>query len=219
MFFAQDTTYYDGAGAAVTDTSLAIEYKIVEYRGNSDTATVRTFFMSGKIQSEENYSDYSQKIRDGKTMWWNEDGQKIFEANYKLGTMDGDRIICNSNGEPLKNETYRDSAYGKGNVFTVVEEMPSFPGGEQALFKFLRDNIQYPKKARRKGITGKVYITFIVDKEGNIMDVKTVKGVSPELDAESVRVVKLMPRWKPGYQNGRPVNVQYNLPIIFTLKY
>src|SRR5437868_15164672 len=130
--FAQDKVYYDSTGAVVTDVSRATEYKIIEFKGNSDSATVKTYFISGKIQSEENYSSYSQKIRDGKTMWRNEEGQKIFEANYKLGTMDGDRIIYNSNGESLKNETYRDSSYGNGSVFTVVEMMPSFPGCEQA---------------------------------------------------------------------------------------
>lgn len=110
------------------------------------------------------------------------------------------------------------SSVRSDSVFTLVEIMPEFPGGEQALFKFLAENINYPKKARERGIKGKIYVRFTVDKEGYIQDVEIVKGVSAELDAEAIRVVTIMPRWKPGTQNGKPVSVVMNLPIVFALK-
>jgi TonB family protein len=102
-------------------------------------------------------------------------------------------------------------------VFRVVEEMPTYPGGNEAMFKFLGDNIKYPEKARQNNQEGIVVIQFIVDKKGKLLDQKAVKGVSPEIDAEALRVVGLMPQWKPGVQKGQKVNVSFNLPIRFKL--
>jgi protein TonB len=105
-----------------------------------------------------------------------------------------------------------------GKIFTIVEEMPSFPGGDTKLFEFLQKNIKYPPIARENGIQGRVYVTFVVDKEGKIKDAKVIRGIGGGCDEEALRVVRAMPEWKIGKQNGRPVAVQYNLPINFTLK-
>lgn len=106
----------------------------------------------------------------------------------------------------------------EGKVFTVVEEMPSFPGGEEKLFDYIRKNVKYPRVASENGITGRVYLTFVVDKEGKIRDVRVLRGIGGGCDEEAIRVVKSMPDWKPGRQNGRSVQVQYNLPINFNLQ-
>jgi protein TonB len=103
-------------------------------------------------------------------------------------------------------------------IFTIVEEMPSFPGGEAELFKYLGKNIKYPEMANSAGISGVVYVTFVVDKDGKIKDVKVLRGIGGGCDEEAVRVVKNMPAWKPGKQRGKSVTVQYNLPIRFTLR-
>ncbi|MCW5900149.1 MAG: energy transducer TonB [Flavobacteriales bacterium] len=103
-------------------------------------------------------------------------------------------------------------------IFTIVEEMPSFPGGEAELFKYLGKNIKYPQMATDAGISGVVYVTFVVDRDGKIRDVKVLRGIGGGCDEEAVRVVKAMPPWKPGKQRGKPVTVQYNLPIRFTLR-
>jgi protein TonB len=103
-------------------------------------------------------------------------------------------------------------------IFTIVEEMPSFPGGEAELFKYLGKNIKYPEMANSAGISGVVYVTFVVDKDGKIKDVKVLRGIGGGCDEEAVRVVKNMPSWKPGKQRGKSVTVQYNLPIRFTLR-
>ncbi len=105
-----------------------------------------------------------------------------------------------------------------GKIFTIVEEMPAFPGGDTKLFEFLQKNIKYPPIARENGIQGRVYVTFVVDKEGKIKDAKVIRGIGGGCDEEALRVVRAMPDWKIGKQNGRPVAVQYNLPINFTLK-
>jgi protein TonB len=103
-------------------------------------------------------------------------------------------------------------------IFTVVEEQPQYPGGEETRIKFLQDNIKYPEEAKELGIQGKVFVTFVVETDGSITDVKVLRGIGGGCDEEAIRVVKSMPRWIPGKQRGVPVRVQFNLPIKFTLQ-
>jgi TonB family protein len=101
--------------------------------------------------------------------------------------------------------------------FDVVEQMPEFPGGMEALMKYLQESVKYPKEAFEKGIQGRVLVQFIVEKDGSISEVEVVKKVNEYLDAEAVRVVNAMPKWKPGMQKGKPVRVKFTLPITFRL--
>jgi len=98
-----------------------------------------------------------------------------------------------------------------------VEEMPSFPGGTEKLYKFLGEKIKYPEFELSNEITGTVYVQFVVGKDGKIRDVSVLRSVSNGLDGEAVRVIKLLPAWNPGKQNGKPVSVKYILPVKFTL--
>lgn len=102
-------------------------------------------------------------------------------------------------------------------VFDVVEEQPSFPGGQGAMMSWLSDNIKYPVTAAQNGVQGRVLVQFIVGKSGDISDVKVIRGVDPSLDREAVRVVNAMPKWKPGRQGGENVNVRYTLPLTFRI--
>lgn len=106
----------------------------------------------------------------------------------------------------------------EGQIFTVVEEQPSFPGGVPALFKYLAAEVKYPVIAQENGIQGRVVTSFVVDKEGNIKQVKVERGVDPALDAEALRVVKAMPKWIPAKQKGEAVAVRYILPVQFRLQ-
>lgn len=103
-------------------------------------------------------------------------------------------------------------------VFTLVEVMPEFPGGETALNKFMKDNLHYPKKAMESGITGKVIVSFLVDENGNIRNVKVLKGIGGGCDEEAIRLIKMMPAWKPGKMGGKPVKVSMSLPVKFSLR-
>ncbi len=103
-------------------------------------------------------------------------------------------------------------------VFTVVEQDPEFPGGMEALLKYLAQNIKYPPLARDNGITGKVFVTFVVERDGSIANVKLLRDIGGGCGAEAIRVVKSMPKWNPGKQRGKAVRVQFNLPVNFTLK-
>jgi periplasmic protein TonB len=103
-------------------------------------------------------------------------------------------------------------------IFYIVEEMPLFPGGEAALRDFIAKSINYPVIAQENGVQGKVYVSFIVDKDGGISDAKIARSVDPSLDKEALRVVNTLPKWKPGKQRGRPVRVSYTVPISFRLQ-
>jgi len=103
-------------------------------------------------------------------------------------------------------------------VFDVVEQMPSFPGGQGALMSWLGSNIKYPVVAEENGVQGRVVCTFVVERDGSITDVKVVRGVDPSLDKEAVRVLKAMPKWIPGKQNGSAVRVKYTVPVTFRLQ-
>ena len=104
-------------------------------------------------------------------------------------------------------------------VFVVVETMPEFPGGQQALFKYLSENVKYPVIAQENGIQGRVICQFVVNKDGSIVDVEVVRsGGDASLDKEAVRVIKSMPKWKPGKQRGKVVRVKYTVPVNFRLQ-
>ena len=103
-------------------------------------------------------------------------------------------------------------------IFEVVEEQPEFPGGMEALLKYLAKNINYPESAVDNGIQGKVMVRFVVERDGSVSAVETYKSVDPALDKEAVRVVKTLPKWKPGRQQGKAVRTRYIVPVVFRLQ-
>ena len=113
--------------------------------------------------------------------------------------------------EPPKHEE-------ENKVFDVVEQMPSFPGGPSALMAYLSSHVKYPAVAEENGIQGRVTVQFVVEKDGSVTDVKTMKSVDPSLDREAERVVRSMPKWIPGKQNGSAVRVKYFVPVVFRLQ-
>jgi TonB family protein len=104
-------------------------------------------------------------------------------------------------------------------VFIIVEDMPKFQGGDQSNFRmYIQQNLHYPDSASAKGISGRVFVQFVVNSKGNVVNAKIVRGVDPYLDAEALRVVNSSPRWEPGKQRGKPVSVQFTFPIAFVLQ-
>ncbi|MBR1550076.1 MAG: energy transducer TonB [Bacteroidales bacterium] len=102
-------------------------------------------------------------------------------------------------------------------IFTVVEQAPEYPGGMEALYQFIASNIKYPGSPETS-VNGKVVVSFVIEKDGSISNAKVVRELAPGFGDEALRVVKLMPKWKPGRQNGEPVRVQFNLPVNFSQK-
>ena len=147
--------------------------------------------------------------------------EELQETNTAIGAFDvkGDDDAA---GEVLKvKETIAEPEPPKveeTKVFDVVEQMPQFKGGDAALMDYLNKNIKYPVIAEENGIQGRVVTTFVVERDGSITDVKVIKSVDPSLDKEAVRVVKSMPKWNPGKQNGSAVRVKYTVPVTFRLQ-
>ncbi|MBR5081786.1 MAG: energy transducer TonB [Bacteroidales bacterium] len=107
---------------------------------------------------------------------------------------------------------------GESDVYQIVEQMPEFPGGEVELFHYISKNIHHPQEAKEKGVQGRVFIGFVIEKDGSISNVRNLRGVDSELDAEAMRIVESMPKWKPGMHNGEFVRVSYQIPIHFKLE-
>ncbi|MEI7595793.1 MAG: TonB family protein [Bacteroidota bacterium] len=116
-----------------------------------------------------------------------------------------------------QNTTIADEAVA-AEVFTVVEQMPEFPGGQEDLYKYLGENIKYPEIAKQSGISGRVFVSFVVEPNGSVSNIKILRGIGGGCDEEAVRVIKGMPKWKSGKQNGKPVRVSFNLPVNFQLQ-
>ena len=152
--------------------------------------------------------------------------QKAFESNWvihlreEIQSMDEMTVVAMApeekqqavKTEPVKTEK------GEEVIFQVVEQMPEFPGGMGEAMKFLAKNMKYPVAAQQAKIEGRVIVQFVVERDGSVSDVKVMRGVSPELDAEAIRVVSMMPKWIPGKQRGKAVAVKYTMPIMFRLQ-
>ena len=103
------------------------------------------------------------------------------------------------------------------SIYKVLDPMPGFPGGEDARIKFLVKNMKYPEKARKEGIHGRVFVSFVIEKNGETSNIKLLRGIGGGCDEEAMRVVSIMPRWEPGLHEGKPVRVQFNMPFSFKL--
>ena len=146
---------------------------------------------------------------------------ELMNTKTAIGTFD---VVGNddANGEVIKaKETIAQPEPPKveeNKVFEIVEQMPAFPGGDAELLKYLRENTKYPPIAAENGVQGRVVVGFVVEKDGSVTDVRIEKSQDPSLDREAERVVKSMPKWIPGKQNGSPVRVKYRVPVMFKLQ-
>jgi len=130
-----------------------------------------------------------------------------------------DRIEApNESAAPTVTEKALDVERKTDEVFTFVEQQPQFPGGTKAFAEFMQKNLRYPAEASRANVSGKVFVSFIVDADGSITNIEVLKGIGFGCDEEAVRVMNKMPRWQPGKQSGRPVKVKFNLPVTFSLE-
>ncbi|MCT4600602.1 MAG: energy transducer TonB [Marinifilaceae bacterium] len=125
---------------------------------------------------------------------------------------------ADQNEEVEVQEITEDEEEEEEQIYVKVQKMPSFPGGPKAMYRYLGKNIKYPVIAAENGISGRVFIGFVVEKDGSITNVKVLRPVDPYLDKEAIRVVKAMPKWSPGVQMNKPVRVKYTVPVNFQLK-
>lgn len=225
---AQDTTFFNEEWDTTQTFSQCSYYNILERSAiDSNAASVKTFFKSGQIKIEETYSNYTKKKKHGNEKHWQENGQLRKEINYKLGLLHGSLTTYWHSGVLKRKEEYNEGKFVSGNCYSTTgndttfynyEIMPEFPGGIESMIEFINENIKYPKKSRRKGIEGRVVVSFVVNRYGNISNPTILKGVNTEINEEALRVVNLFPTWKPGIQDGENVSVQFNLPFLFQLR-
>lgn len=225
--FAQtDTAFFDSSWKKC-DARSASYYRIVSKSGGKLTA--RDYFLHGGLQMEAEISSEDPLVKDGIATFYDDAGKKESQGNFKNNNRMGvwtwwvndgkDSLVNEYDENGFKQRIWPPSSTSpqKDGVFSYVETMPEFPGGEEAMLKYVGRNVKYPAKAAAENITGRVVVQFVVTKTGSITDVKVVKSVREDLDEAAMQVVRDMPNWKPGVQNKKPVNVFFNLPINFTL--
>ena len=140
------------------------------------------------------------------------------ELTNELGPVNAEVDESTQNIEITPGVVEEEEEEEEAQIFTVVEKDPEFPGGMDALYKYLAQNIKYPTIARENGITGRVYVTFVVERDGSIANPRVLRDIGGGCGAEAIRVVKSMPKWNPGKQSGKAVRVQFNLPVNFNLQ-
>ena len=141
---------------------------------------------------------------------------------FSCGESEREEAASTANSNTESAETRAEKSLSKkeftGKVYDIVEQMPEYPGGLTALMNYLRVNIRYPAAAQKAGIEGRVIVSFIVEPNGSVSNVEIVRSVDTDLDQEALRVVRQMPKWKPGKQDGSTVRVKFHLPIKFMLE-
>lgn len=179
-----------------------------------------TEMQENQITGKEAITITSTLLEDGR-MKMEGTAEDMEEFKKRFANVNSFEIETDSLGNIFlvqKKEEMPNTLTGDEQIFFIVEEMPEFPGGEQALRKFIANNIEYPVSAQENGIQGKVYVTFVVDKNGEVANARIARGVDPSLDQEALRVVNSLPKWIPGKQRGQNVNVSYTVPINFALQ-
>lgn len=273
--FSQEKIYLDSAWNKIDSPTKAVYYRILE-RDIQDNNKVKLidYYMSGKIQSEADYVDYHNRIKNGKFIMYYEngnieknmnylngkkngkdlayrkDGMLREETDYVQGEMDGKYIVYFENGKihesvayaaderngehlvyrktgQLKRiDTYEKGKFVRGKCLDIAgsdttyfdyEIAAEFPGGRAAMMQFLANEMKYPIDAIKNKIEGKVYLRFVIDTDGSVKNVRVLRGVNAELDAEAVRAVRNMPKWSPGKIDNVGVRSYFDLPVNFRL--
>ena len=210
--------------------------KSLDFKTLKDKTSTLIHYTRNSMKRE--LANYQNGLRDGLSQHFYKDGKTYSDENYSAGMKEGVSTKYFSNGEVFYSEVYMNNSMINGSYvetkdFSKVraveksidslneeedQNMPQSLGGEKGMMAFIQANIIYPEKAKKFSTQGIVYLTFVIERTGTIRDVKVLKGVTDELDAEALRVLQKMPAWIPGFQNGFPFTVQFNLPIKFTLR-
>ncbi|NEU08012.1 TonB family protein [Flavihumibacter sp. R14] len=219
----QDTTFYDNDWNKVKAIQHATYYQIVlGNQADTNRATEKVYFRSGQIKRQVDFSVYKDRKQDGKFKEWFESGQIRKDIDYKEDKKNGQLLTYWENGKLKRVDKYKDDKLIEGKCMNSdgtetthfeYQIAPEFPGGRNKLFQYLGKEMKYPKQSRKNKDEGLVLVNFIVNKDGEISNIKIVQSVTAELAEEALRIVKEMPRWEPGMEDGEAVKVSYVLPI------
>lgn len=199
-----------------------VDYKVVEMPETAEAAATdddKLYVVDGNIVSKESVMELVSEEIEAISVISGETATKLWGSKGANGVI----MITTKGADASESKAEKaidnssEKALATDSVLMIPEEMPSFPGGVMALMEFLQKNVKYPVEAQKKGVQGRVLVSFVVEKDGSLSEIKTVKSVDPLLDEEALRVVKSMPNWTPGKQKGKAVRVKYNVPISFKL--
>ncbi|MES2627839.1 MAG: TonB family protein [Bacteroidota bacterium] len=221
---AQDTAYYNSEWKLTTDRSQRSFYVVT----TSSTSQIRerAFKVNGQPLSDKSFTNTPEKVMQGTCKTWYENGKLMSEVEYENGVINGKSTRYYENGKLRKDEIYLTGTpieshyYDENGVETYVwfeNIRAEFPGGQEALNQYIASNLKYPEAALKDKTGGTVIVTFLVTEDGSIGDVFVKSPVRDDLDAEAVKVIRAMPRWKPGKANNQPVRMMMSLPITFGL--
>ena len=194
------------------------------YRDNILHGTLREWYSSGQ---EESYQEFRAGLLNGEYRSWREDGSLKLIAGYYIGEKHGNFQSFYPGGQMIRNDYYENGRFIEGNCYSEEGElvdyfpyivMPQFPGGHEALRKFIRKELKYPPEARREGLEGAVIILFTVDEEGFVRSPRVVNGDHEFFNNEALRVTQKFPRWSPGKVDGIPAPIQVSVPFEFHLR-
>lgn len=183
--------------------------------------------MSGQLKKETYYLDLNRKIKDGTQKIWYNNGQLKSAVDYVDNKWQGTVLTYWENGQLKRKDTFENNKFVAGACYNADGTtkkhfdyivLPTFPGGVNMLIQYLRKTIIYPRDAVVMGIEGMVLVDFIVLKDGTVSKIGIKSGISPELDQEAIRVVKSMPKWSPGNEDGEPIDCWFTLPIMYKTK-
>lgn len=224
----QDTVFYDNLSNTVKSIDLADSYELKYYdKTDSNVVSTRVYLKTGELIEEKNYSNYRSKTIDGKYKVYFKNGQLKKEINYNIGKLNGNLLTFWDNGNPKRVDVYKDNILLIGKCYDYIgneipffkyEQFPEFPGGEQALFNYLKKKVQYPYNLIKEGKEGEVVVGFTINKIGSPTNVHVIKGCNNEFDQEAIRVIRCMTLWKPGKLDGEYASVFYSIPIKFFIQ-
>lgn len=225
--FGQHNLYYTKIGESTDSAGATYRHEITNLPNG--WTYIKEYRPINTLYSEGAYSVYkkTKKQEEGIHKTYRADGVLWYTESYEDGKSHGEfrsyypgsqlkRIERYEKGTFVSGECFQED--GSPRPFTRFQQAPQYPGGEQALFNYISTNLQYPPKARKKNIQGRVVLTFVLNKDGSVSDVQVVKGIGGGCDEEAVRLVSEMPRWQPGLiDDDQPVKVKYTLPLRFRL--
>lgn len=216
-----EMTYFKSGGLKL------VEPQLIVFKKNTDS-TIVSSFETRKLSIFDSYvAKFITKKLDGIYKEWYENGQLKKEASYKAGKQNGYYLSYWDNGQPKRKESYQDDKLIEGQCFNEkgkeikyfpMQVMPEFPGGVDAMMAFLSQTLRFPVSMQMQKVQGIVISQFIVKADGSLSDIKIIRGIHPEGDAEAKCVISKMPKWKPGTLDGEAVPVRFTLPIRFCLR-
>lgn len=223
-----DTAYFNSASRKTIHKDSAAFYTVRHYSPeDSNRVRMTKQAMNGQLLSENYFSNFKKLIKEGTSREYHLSGGLAKEISFVNNKMEGLLLTYWPDGKIRRRDLYRNDTLvtgqcytreGKDTVYFEYEQQPTFPGGQDSLRKFINRNLKYPAIAKLDGIAGTVYVLFTVSKDGSITAVDLYKGVSPQLDAEAIRVVKLMPAWIPRKLEGEITSFNLVLPVTFRLE-